>query len=278
MFRKLLIANRGEIACRIARTARAMGIATVAVYSEADARARHVREADEAVAIGPAPASESYLDIGRILAAAKATGAEAVHPGYGFLAENPMCAERCCAAGLVFVGPSPEAMRLLGDKAAAKGLAAGLGIPVVPGYYGEKQDPDTLARAARRIGFPLMIKAAAGGGGRGMRLVARPGELADAIDSAAREARAAFGDGRVLLEKAIARPRHIEVQVFADRYGSAVHLFERDCSLQRRHQKVIEEAPAPGLSPELRSRLTDAALKLAHAAGYEGAGTVEFLV
>ena len=278
MLQKLLIANRGEIACRIARTARRLGIATVAVYSDADARALHVSEADAAARIGPAPAAESYLDADRILAAARETGCDAVHPGYGFLAENPAFAEACRAAGLIFVGPSPEAMRRLGDKMAAKVLAESLGISTVPGYDGKRQEAKTLVREAARIGYPVMIKAAAGGGGRGLRRVARAADFTDALESAVREATSAFGDGRVLLEKAVTAPRHIEVQVFADRHGNAVHLFERDCTLQRRHQKVVEEAPAPGMSEVLRTKLTDAALALARAAGYEGAGTMEFLV
>lgn len=278
MFSKILIANRGEIACRIMRTARRLGIATVAVYSDADARALHVEIADEAVSIGPPPATESYLSGQRIISAARATGAEAIHPGYGFLAENAFFAEACAEAGIVFIGPPPEAMRLLGDKAAAKKLAAGAAIPVVPGYSGDKQDARTLTREAGQIGFPLLIKAAGGGGGRGMRLVTAAYELSPALESARREATSAFGDDRVLLEKVVEKPRHIEVQVFGDHHGNVVHIFERDCSLQRRHQKVIEEAPAPGMSAELRQTLTAAAVTLARAAGYQNAGTVEFLV
>jgi 3-methylcrotonyl-CoA carboxylase alpha subunit len=278
MITKLLIANRGEIAVRIARTARRMGVATVAVYSDADGRALHVAACDEARHIGPAPAALSYLSIERIIEAARTAGADAVHPGYGFLAENPMLAEACAEAGLVFVGPPADAMRRLGDKAAAKALAVSLCIPVVPGYNGDSQALATLKREAKRIGYPLMIKAAAGGGGRGMRVVREAGELPAALESAAREAAGAFGDSRLLLERLVERPRHIEVQVFADRHGNVVHLFERECSLQRRHQKVIEEAPAPGIAQGLRSQLADAAVRLAAAAGYEGAGTVEFLV
>ncbi len=278
MISKLLIANRGEIAVRIARTARRMRIATVAVYSDADATALHVTSCDEAVRIGPAPAAESYLRIDRIIAAARDTGANAIHPGYGFLAENAGLAEACAAVGIVFVGPSPAAMRMLGDKAAAKALADSIRVPVVPGYAGEGQGIATFKKEAKRIGLPLMVKAAAGGGGRGMRAVVHMDELAAAIEAARREAEAAFGDGRLLLERLIERPRHVEVQVFADRHGNVVHLFERECSLQRRHQKVIEEAPAPGMSEGLRERLCDAAVRLARAARYEGAGTVEFLI
>ena len=276
--RKVLIANRGEIACRVMRTAKRLGIATVAIYSDADAKALHVKEAGEAVHIGPSPAAESYLRIDAIIAAAKAKGADCVHPGYGFLSENAEFAEACAAAGLTFVGPSPGAMRELGDKSKAKALAEKLAIPVVPGWRGEGQEPKLLAREAARIGFPVMIKAAAGGGGRGMRAVTLPEDFAAALDSAVREATASFGDGRVLLEKLIACPRHIEVQIFGDSHGNVVHMFERDCSLQRRHQKVIEEAPAPGMSEGLRAKLTEAAVRLAKAARYEGAGTVEFLI
>jgi len=278
MFTSVLIANRGEIACRIIRTARRLGIATVAVYSDADQDALHVSQAGAAVHIGPAPASESYLRGDRIIAAAQSAGADCIHPGYGFLAENAGFAEACRTAGITFVGPSPEAMRRLGDKAQAKALARGLGIPVVPGYDGAAQDATRLAAEARRIGYPVLIKAAAGGGGRGMRLVERAEDFAAALDSAVREATAAFGDGRVLLERLIVRPRHIEVQIFADAHGNVVHLFERDCSLQRRNQKVIEEAPAPGMTSELRALMTGAAVRLARSAHYEGAGTVEFLV
>jgi 3-methylcrotonyl-CoA carboxylase alpha subunit len=278
MFKKILIANRGEIAVRIIRTARRLGVKTVAVVSEADRGAPFAGMADEAVAIGPGPASESYLRGDKIIAAAVETEAEAIHPGYGFLAENAAFAEAVGKAGLEFIGPSPDAMRRMGGKAEAKAIAAKAGVPVVPGYAGENQTPKTLAREAKRIGYPVMIKAVAGGGGRGMRLVEREADLAAALESAEREAQAAFGDARVLLEKVIDRPRHIEVQVFGDAHGNVVHLFERDCSLQRRNQKVIEEAPAPGMSPELRAKITAAAVACAKAVAYEGAGTVEFLV
>jgi acetyl/propionyl-CoA carboxylase alpha subunit len=277
MFASLLIANRGEIARRIIRTARRMGIATVAVYSDADAGAAHVRDADRAVRIGAAPAAESYLVGERIIAAAKAAGADAIHPGYGFLSENADFAEATVAAGLVWVGPPPAAIRAMGLKDAAKRLMADAGVPVTPGYLGEDQAPAALAREAARIGWPVMIKAVAGGGGRGMRLVEGKDAFADALASARREAAAAFGEDRVLLEKAIPRPRHIEVQVFGDRAGNVVHLFERDCSLQRRHQKVIEEAPAPGMSADVRAAVCDAAVRAAKAVAYEGAGTVEFI-
>jgi 3-methylcrotonyl-CoA carboxylase alpha subunit len=278
MFTKVLIANRGEIAQRIVFTAHRLGVKTVAVVSEADRAAPYARLAGEVVEIGPGPAAESYLCGDRIVAAAKSTGAEAIHPGYGFLAENADFAEAVRNAGLVFVGPSPGAMRRMGGKAEAKAIAAAAGVPVVPGYGGEKQDAKALAREAKRIGYPVLIKAVAGGGGRGMRLVEREEALAAALESARREAEASFGDGRVLLEKLIANPRHIEVQVFGDRYGNVIHLFERDCSLQRRNQKVIEEAPAPGMPPELRARMCAAAVACATAVEYEGAGTVEFLV
>ncbi|MEQ1711834.1 MAG: biotin carboxylase N-terminal domain-containing protein [Hyphomicrobium sp.] len=278
MLKSVLVANRGEIACRVIRTAQRLGLRTVAVYSDADAGARHVREADESVRIGASPATASYLDGDRIIAAAVATGVQAVHPGYGFLAESADFAERCIAAGLVFVGPSPASMRAIGDKASAKALARRVGVPVVPGSAEATDDAGLLTRAARQLGFPVMIKAVAGGGGRGMRLVGGVGEMGAAIDSARREAVAAFGDGRLLVERAIARPRHIEIQVFGDRHGNLVHLYERECSLQRRHQKLIEEAPAPGMSGGLRARLTSAAIELAGAAQYENAGTIEFLV
>jgi biotin carboxylase/alpha/beta superfamily hydrolase len=278
MFTKILIANRGEITLRIDRTARALGVRTVAVVSEADRGAPVTRFASEVVEIGPGPAGESYLRGDKIIAAAKAAGAEAIHPGYGFLAENADFAEAVRKAGLVFIGPSPEAMRRMGGKAEAKAIAAAAGVPVVPGYAGEAQDARTLATEARRIGYPVLIKAVAGGGGRGMRLVEREEELAAALESARREAEAAFGDGRVLLEKLIANPRHIEVQVFGDRHGNVVHLYERDCSLQRRHQKVIEEAPAPGMAPALRAKMCEAAIACARAVDYHGAGTMEFLV
>jgi 3-methylcrotonyl-CoA carboxylase alpha subunit len=278
MFKKILIANRGEIAVRIVRTARRLGVRTVAIASAADRDAPFARMADEAVEIGAGPASESYLRGDKIIAAALEAGAEAIHPGYGFLAENAEFAAAVGKAGLKFIGPSPDAMRRMGGKAEAKAIAEDAGVPVVPGYAGEAPTAKVLAREAKRIGYPVMIKAVAGGGGRGMRLVAREADLSAALESAAREAQAAFGDARVLLEKAIERPRHIEVQVFGDAHGNVVHLFERDCSLQRRNQKVIEEAPAPGMSPELRAKITAAAVACAKAVAYEGAGTVEFLV
>ncbi|KDA04260.1 methylcrotonoyl-CoA carboxylase subunit alpha [Hyphomonas oceanitis SCH89] len=278
MIKSLLIANRGEIACRIMATCRDMGIRTVAVYSDADARAKHVREADEAVHIGPAPAAESYLNADRILAAAKATGADAIHPGYGFLSENAEFAEDVRNAGLIWVGPPPSAIRAMGLKDEAKRIAEEAGVPVLPGYRGEAQDLKTLTNAAKEIGYPILIKAIAGGGGRGIRLVTKAADLKDELDSAVREATSAFGDGRVMLEKLVEQPRHIEVQVFGDSHGNTVHLFERDCSLQRRRQKVLEEAPAPGMPDDVRAAMTDAAVKLAAAVKYEGAGTVEFIV
>ncbi len=278
MLKKILIANRGEIAVRIIKTARRLGVKTVAVVSEADRRAPFAARADEVVEIGPGPATESYLRIDKIIAAAKATGADGIHPGYGFLAENADFAEAVGKAGIKFIGPSPAAMRQMGGKAAAKAIAMQAGVPVVPGYQGDKQDVKTLAAEAKRIGYPVMIKAVAGGGGRGMRLVEREADLASLLESAQREAEAAFGDARVLIEKVVVAPRHIEVQVFGDSHGNVVHLFERDCSLQRRNQKVIEEAPAPGMSPQLRARICEAAVTCAKAVRYEGAGTVEFLV
>ena len=278
LFKKVLIANRGEIACRIARTARRLGIGTVAVYSDADARALHVSQADEAVHIGPSPATESYLRIDTIIAAARQTGADCIHPGYGFLAENAGFAQACAEAGIKFIGPTPDAMRKMGGKAEAKAIAQAAGVPVVPGYNGDSQDGKTLLKQAKSIGFPVMIKAVAGGGGRGMRLVEKSEEFQGLLDSAVREATASFGDGRVLIEKLVVKPRHIEVQVFGDSHGTVVHLFERDCSLQRRNQKVIEEAPAPGMSAALRAKMTAAAVRCAQAVRYEGAGTVEFLV
>ncbi|MEM6354489.1 MAG: biotin carboxylase N-terminal domain-containing protein [Pseudomonadota bacterium] len=278
MVTKLLIANRGEIACRIARTARRLGIATVAVHSAADEGAAHVAAADEAVAIGPAPAAESYLRADRLLEAARATGADAIHPGYGFLSENPEFAEAAIAAGLAWVGPPPAAIRAMGLKDAAKRLMEEAGVPVVPGYHGEGQDPAMLAAEADRIGYPVLVKARAGGGGKGMRLVERAADFEEALARARSEAASAFGDDRVLVEKFIANPRHIEVQVFGDTLGGTVHLYERDCSAQRRHQKVIEEAPAPGMTPALRGAMTSAAVRAAEAVGYTGAGTVEFIV
>ncbi len=277
MFRTLLIANRGEIACRIARTARRMGITTVAVYSDADADALHVKAADRAISIGPAPARDSYLNIPRIISAARQAGADAVHPGYGFLSENPAFAEACAEAGLIFVGPPPTAMRAMGSKSAAKALMEQSGVPLLPGYHGENQDAAFLANQAIRIGFPVMIKAVAGGGGRGMRIVAAANDFAPALAAAQQEAESAFGDDRVLIERYLEHPRHIEVQVFADSHGNAVHLFERDCSAQRRHQKVIEEAPAPGLDEARRAAMGAAAVAAAKAVRYVGAGTVEFV-
>jgi 3-methylcrotonyl-CoA carboxylase alpha subunit len=278
MFSKILIANRGEIACRVIRTARRMGIATVAVYSEADAAGPHVEMADEARLIGPPPAPQSYLNIAAIIDAAAESGAEAIHPGYGFLSENAEFAEACAAAGLVFIGPPPAAIRAMASKSAAKTLMERAGVPVVPGYHGDDQNPVHLLAAAEEIGFPVLIKAVSGGGGRGMRVVSDRAEFAAALAAARREAASAFGDDRVLLEKYVDRPRHIEVQVFADQHGNAVHIFDRDCSIQRRHQKVVEEAPAPGLDKALRCRLAQAALRAARAVGYVGAGTVEFVV
>jgi 3-methylcrotonyl-CoA carboxylase alpha subunit len=275
---KLLVANRGEIAVRIFRTCRRLGIATVAVYSDADRAAMHVREADEAVHIGAAPAAESYLRIDAILASAAQTGANAIHPGYGFLSENAGFAEAVIAAGLAWVGPPPAAIRSMGPKDEAKRIAEDAGVPVLPGYRGEAQDIRTLTKAAETVGYPLLIKAVAGGGGRGIRQVSRAADLDTELTSAVREAESSFGDGRVMLEKLVERPRHIEVQVFGDQHGNVVHLFERDCSLQRRRQKVIEEAPAPGMPEAVRKAMTDAAVKLAKAVGYQGAGTVEFIV
>lgn len=277
-FSKLLVANRGEIAMRILRSARKRGLATVAVYSDADADAPHVAFADEAVCIGTALPRNSYLKINAILDAARVTGADAVHPGYGFLAENEDFAAAVQAAGLVFVGPAPHAISAMGDKAGAKGLMMAAGVPCVPGYQGEDQSPELLAAEAARIGWPLMIKATAGGGGRGMRLVQGPAGFATALNSAKSEAKGAFGDDTVLLERAILRPRHIEIQILADRHGNAVHLGERDCSVQRRHQKVVEEAPSPVVSPELRARMGDISVAAVKSIGYEGAGTLEFLL
>ncbi len=277
MITSLLIANRGEIACRIIRTARQMGIRTVAVYSDADAQALHVRSADEAVHIGPSPARESYLVGEKIIAAAKQTGAEAIHPGYGFLSENAEFAQSVIDAGLIWVGPSPASITAMGLKDAAKTLMAAAGVPVTPGYLGENQSPGVLADEAGKIGYPVLIKAVAGGGGKGMRLVEAPADFADSLASCQREATASFGNAHVLIEKYIQRPRHIEVQVFGDTHGNVVHLFERDCSLQRRHQKVIEEAPAPGMDAATREELCCAAIRAAKAVDYVGAGTIEFI-
>ncbi len=277
MITSLLIANRGEIACRIIRTAREMGIRTVAVYSDADAKALHVREADEAVHIGPSPARESYLIGEKIIAAAKATGAEAIHPGYGFLSENAEFAQAVADAGLVWIGPKPPSITAMGLKDAAKKLMADAGVPVTPGYMGENQNPAYLAEQAAGIGYPVLIKAVAGGGGKGMRKVDAAADFADMLASCQREAAASFGNDHVLIEKYILTPRHIEVQVFGDTHGNVVHLFERDCSLQRRHQKVIEEAPAPGMDEATRADLCAAAVRAAKAVDYVGAGTVEFI-
>jgi 3-methylcrotonyl-CoA carboxylase alpha subunit len=277
MITSLLIANRGEIACRIIRTARPMGIRTVAVYSDADAKALHVRSADEAVHIGPSAARESYLVGEKIIAAAKATGAEAIHPGYGFLSENAEFAQAVIDAGLIWVGPRPASITAMGLKDAAKKLMADAGVPVTPGYLGENQDPAFLAERAADIGYPVLIKAVAGGGGKGMRRVEAAADFADALASCQREAAASFGNDHVLIEKYIQRPRHIEVQVFGDTHGNIVHLFERDCSLQRRHQKVIEEAPAPGMDEATREQLCAAAVRAAKAVDYVGAGTIEFI-
>lgn len=278
MISSLLIANRGEIACRIMRTCRALGIHSVAVYSDADAAAKHVREADEAIWIGAASATESYLDGARIIDAAKQAGAEAIHPGYGFLSENAAFARAVADAGLIWVGPKADTIESMGLKDRAKAIAEEAGVPVLPGYRGDAQDAKTLTKEAETIGFPLLIKAVAGGGGRGIRLVSKASELKDELESAVREAESAFGDGRVMLEKLVEQPRHIEVQVFGDSHGNAVHLFERDCSLQRRRQKVVEEAPAPGMPDQVREAMCGAAVKLAKSVGYEGAGTVEFIV
>ncbi len=277
MFRKILIANRGEIACRVIRSAHRMGAAAVAVYSEADANAMHVAMADEAVLLGPPPVQESYLLIDKIIEAARRTGAEAIHPGYGFLAENAAFAEACAAADITFIGPPASAIRAMGEKAAAKALMQKANVPVVPGYHGDDQDDDVLAGAAEEIGYPVLIKAVLGGGGKGMRQVNDPGRFANALKGARREGLSSFGDDKVLVEKYLERPRHIEIQVFADQHGNVVHLFERDCSVQRRHQKVLEEAPAPGMTPEMRRTMGDAAVAAAAAIDYVGAGTVEFI-
>ena len=276
-FTSLLIANRGEIACRIIRTAKRMGLRTIAVFSEADTDARHVKAADEGRLIGPPPARESYLNIERILDAAKASGAEAIHPGYGFLSEKADFAEACAEAGLIFVGPPASAIRAMGSKSAAKALMDQAGVTVVPGYHGKVQDLATFAREAKKLGYPVLLKAVVGGGGKGMRVVRSADELEAALAGAKREASAAFGDDGLLMEKFIERPRHIEVQVFGDAHGQVVSLFERECTLQRRHQKVIEEAPSAALHDERREALHEAARKAAAAIGYVGAGTVEFV-
>ncbi|MBI3525433.1 MAG: acetyl/propionyl/methylcrotonyl-CoA carboxylase subunit alpha [Betaproteobacteria bacterium] len=278
MFQKILIANRGEIACRVIKTARRMGIRTVAVYSEADAGARHVRLADEAVLLGPAAARESYLVNDRIIAAAKMCGAEAIHPGYGFLSENEDFAAACAESGIAFIGPPVAAIRAMGSKSAAKTLMEKAGVPLTPGYHGNQQDADFLGKQADAIGYPVLIKASGGGGGKGMRIVRAAKEFADALASCQREASASFGEDQVLIERYLQRPRHIEFQVFGDTQGNVVHLFERDCSVQRRHQKVLEEAPAPGMTVERRAAMGKAAVDAAKAVGYVGAGTVEFIV
>jgi acetyl-CoA carboxylase biotin carboxylase subunit len=276
--RKVLIANRGEIAVRILRTCRAMGIGSVAVYSDADADAPHVRLADEAVPIGPAPARESYLVVDKLIAAAAATGADAVHPGYGFLAENARFAAAVNEAGLTFIGPPPQAIATMGDKVAARALMEQAGVPVVPATPVLPAEPAAFAEAAATLGFPVVIKAAAGGGGKGMRIVRRVEELPEAVAGAAREAAAAFGDGRIYLERYLERPRHVEVQVFADTHGTVVHLGERECSIQRRHQKIVEESPSPAVDAALRAAMTDAGIRAAAAVDYVGAGTIEFLL
>src|SRR6266436_4227728 len=277
-FRKILIANRGEIALRIMRTARRLGYGVVAAYSDADRDALHVREADEAVRIGEALPAQSYLRVEAIIAAAKTSGADAVHPGYGFLAENEEFAKSCRDAGLVFIGPSPQAIKAMGNKAGAKEIMKKAGVPIVPGYQGADQSDAVMLSEAKKIGFPVMIKAVAGGGGRGMRLVPDAAAFVDALSSARSEAKAAFGDSSVILERAIQNPRHIEIQVFGDRYGNAIHLGERDCSVQRRHQKLIEEAPSPAVSSELRAKMGAVAVAAIKSIGYEGAGTLEFLL
>ncbi|MDN0076367.1 acetyl/propionyl/methylcrotonyl-CoA carboxylase subunit alpha [Crenobacter sp. SG2303] len=278
MFKKILIANRGEIACRVIRTARRLGIRTVAVYSDADAEALFVKQADEAWRLGPAPAAESYLKAELILDIARQSGAEAIHPGYGFLSENAGFAEACAAAGIAFIGPPASAIAAMGSKSAAKTLMEGAGVPLVPGYHGDNQDAEFLKQQADVIGYPVLIKASAGGGGKGMRIVARSEDFAAELAACRREAKASFGDDKVLVEKYLTRPRHIEIQLFADTHGNVVYLFERDCSVQRRHQKVLEEAPAPGMTDERRQAMGEAACAAARAVGYAGAGTVEFIV
>src|SRR4051795_6148690 len=278
MFQKILIANRGEIACRVAATARRMAIKTVAVYSDADANAKHVKACDEAVHIGGSAPKESYLRWERIIDAAKATGAQAIHPGYGFLSENEAFAAACAQAGIVFIGPPASAIKAMGLKAESKQLMEKAGVPLVPGYHGANQDPKLLQREADRIGYPVLIKASAGGGGKGMRAVERAEDFAAALASCQREARNSFGDEAVLVEKYVTRPRHIEIQVFGDAQGNCVYLFERDCSVQRRHQKVLEEAPAPGMTEAMRRRMGEAAVAAARAGQYVGAGPGGVLV
>ena len=277
-FEKILVANRGEIACRVFRTCKRLGLRTVAVYSEADQNAMHVRLADEAHLIGGPAARDSYLRSDRIIEVAKRAGAQAIHPGYGFLSENAEFAEACSQAGIVFIGPPSEAIRVMGSKSAAKNLMQNAGVPLVPGYHGDDQALARLSEASKEIGYPVMIKATAGGGGKGMRIVRTPEDFAEALESCRRESKAAFSDDRVLVERYLEHPRHIEIQIFADQHGNLIHLFERDCSVQRRHQKVLEEAPAPGLSPAQRDAMGRAALDAARAVGYVGAGTVEFIL
>ncbi|MFQ3228469.1 MAG: 3-methylcrotonyl-CoA carboxylase alpha subunit, partial [Porticoccaceae bacterium] len=278
MFTKILIANRGEIACRIIKTARVMGIATVAVYSDADCTALHVEMADEAVYIGPAPSNESYLVVDNLIQAAIDSGAQAIHPGYGFLSENAEFCRQCAAHNISFIGPPVEAILAMGSKSAAKTIMADAGVPLVPGYHGEDQSSNTLKLEANKIGYPVLLKAAAGGGGKGMRSVFSEAEFESALESAKREAISSFNDDIMLVEKYLLKPRHVEIQIFCDSHNNAVYLFERDCSVQRRHQKVIEEAPAPGMTQTLRQQMGDAAIKAAQAINYEGAGTVEFLL
>jgi 3-methylcrotonyl-CoA carboxylase alpha subunit len=278
MIRRLLIANRGEIVCRIARTARRLGVTTIAVYSDADRNAQHVRSADEAYHLGAAPAADSYLNIGKLIALAQRVGADAIHPGYGFLSENAGFAQACVDAGLIFVGPPAAAIKAMGSKSASKAAMAAVGVPVAPGYHGSEQSLQRLSEEAARVGFPLIIKASAGGGGKGMQVVNSAAEVPAAVESAQRLARTAFGDDRLLMERYFPKARHVEVQVFADSHGQTISLFDRDCSVQRRHQKIIEEAPAPGLREEVRAAMAQAAVKSAQAVGYVGAGTVEFLV
>jgi acetyl/propionyl-CoA carboxylase alpha subunit len=277
-FKKVLIANRGEIAVRIARGCRESGLETVTVYSEADAASPHVAAADSAICIGPPPSTESYLNTERILAAARQSGADAVHPGYGFLAENAAFARAVEAVGLVFIGPRPESIAAMGDKPKARQTARAAGVPVAEAIEDPPANAAELAQAAAQIGYPLLVKAAAGGGGKGMRIVRQPSELTVAFEAAAREAAAAFGDGRVFLERYLERPRHIEIQILADRHGNVIHLGERECSIQRRHQKIVEESPSPAVGPALRTKMTEAAISVASRVGYRGAGTVEFLV
>src|SRR5208282_6097826 len=278
MFDKILIANRGEIVVRIIATCREMGIKTVAVYSEADQAALHVLEADQAVCLGPSSPSESYLNMDKIIAAARQTGAQAIHPGYGFLAENSLFAERCREEGVVFIGPPAQAIRDLGDKTVARRTMVNSGVPVIPGMMQAEADSDVLMKEAELIGYPVLIKAAAGGGGKGMRIVHSAGDLREATESASREAKSAFGNGAIYLEKYLHQPRHVEFQVLADAHGNVIHLLERECSIQRRHQKIIEETPSTALTPKLRKEMGKAAVAAARASGYVNAGTVEFLV